>query len=214
MSQPATPTDEELVTLAQQAGDGDLRAFDQLVERHQKKVMANCRYLSRSPADSEDLAQEVFVKAYFALKRFEGRSSFKTWIQRIKINHCLNYLARKRGKEFVDVEEPALTRYEQLQVEPRGERRAQARSDRERIGIVLDGMTETLRLPLVLRDSDGYSYQEIADELGIGLSAVKMRIKRAREEFRQEWVDRFGERHQDIAAHAPGPKASGREIGL
>ena len=187
MAELSTTPDEELVAAAKRAGDGDLRAFDQLVERHQGRVLANCRYLTRSPLDAEDLAQEVFVKAYFGLTKFEERSSFKTWIQRIKINHCLNFLAKGRGREHVDMEDPALATNEALQVKPLGEQAAQARSDRERIAAVLDSMTETLRVPLVLRDADGYSYQEIADHLGIGLSAAKMRIKRAREEFRAHW---------------------------
>jgi RNA polymerase sigma-70 factor (ECF subfamily) len=78
-------------------------------------------------------------------------------------------------------------------VAPEAERRVRARSDRERIGFVLDSLSENLRVPLVLRDADGASYQEIADQLGIGLSAVKMRIKRAREEFRSLWREAFGE---------------------
>lgn len=59
---------------------------------------------------------------------------------------------------------------------------------RERIGIVLDAMSDTLRIPPVMRDVDGLAYQDIADALGLGISAVKMRIKRAREEFRERYA--------------------------
>jgi RNA polymerase sigma-70 factor (ECF subfamily) len=186
-------TDAELVELAQQAGEGDLRPFDRLVQRHRGKVLANCRYLTRAAADSEDLAQEVFLKAFFALERFEGRSSFATWIQRIKVNHCLNYIDKKKRRPTVDVDDPGLDHRQELRVNPSAERRVQALSDRERIVVVLDSLSEKLRVPLVLRDADGASYQEIADQLGIGLSAVKMRIKRAREEFRTRWSELFGE---------------------
>ena len=186
-------TDEELVELVHLAGEGDLRPFDRLVERHRGKVLANCRYLTRAAADSEDLAQEVFLKAFFALERFEGRSSFKTWLQRIKINHCLNYLEKKRRRPVVDVDNPDLRAREELHVAPAAERRVVMMSERERIVTILDSLSETLRVPLVLRDADGASYQEIADQLGIGLSAVKMRIKRAREEFRSRWLDAFGD---------------------
>ena len=186
-------TDEELVELARQAGEGDLRPFDRLVERHRGKVLANCRYLTRAAADSEDLAQEVFLKAFFALNRFEGRASFTTWLQRIKINHCLNYIEKQKRRQVVDVEDPALTHREEFQVASRAHQLAEASSDRERIVFILDSLAETLRVPLVLRDADGASYQEIADQLQIGLSAVKMRIKRAREEFRSRWLDAFGD---------------------
>jgi RNA polymerase sigma-70 factor (ECF subfamily) len=178
-------SDEALVEQARLAPEGDRRAFEVLVERHQRKILANCRYLSRSPDDAEDLAQEVFIKAFFNLRRYEGRSLFRTWLQRIKVNHCLNFLKKREGKTFVDVEDPARHHAEELRVEPDAERGADAQGERQRITQVLDSLSDTLRVALVMRDLDGMSYQEIAEALGIGLSAAKMRIKRAREEFRR-----------------------------
>jgi RNA polymerase sigma-70 factor, ECF subfamily len=186
-------SDEELVELACRAVDGDLRPFDRLVERHRGRVLANCRYLTRAAADSEDLAQEVFLKAFFALERFEGRSAFTSWLQRIKINHCLNYLEKKRRRPSVDIDDPDLRDLEELHVEPVAQRHVEMISERERIVFILDSLTEALRVPLVLRDADGDSYREIAEQLGISLSAVKMRIKRAWEEFRSRWLDAFGD---------------------
>ncbi len=183
--------DEQLVERAKGAGEGDLRAFDELVHRHQGHVLANCRYLSGSATEAEDLAQEVLVKAYFGLRRFEGRSSFKTWIQRIKTNHCLNHIKQKRARRFVDIEEPALQSAEPLQVEPQAEKRRHAADQRAVIEQVLDDMSEALRVPLIMRDLDGLSYQDIAEALDVGLSAVKMRIKRAREEFRERYEELF-----------------------
>ncbi|NNE43799.1 MAG: RNA polymerase sigma factor, partial [Gemmatimonadetes bacterium] len=177
-------TDEELVEMAQTSAEGDLRAFDTLVSRHQARVLANCRYLTRSPDDAEDLAQEVFIKGYFGLARFEGRSQFKTWIQRIKVNHCLNHIRKQKDKVHLDVQDAAMEAEPDLQVAPQGERRAEASDERELVRAVLDILPDTLRVPLILRDLDGLSYQEIADSLEIGLSATKMRIKRGREEFR------------------------------
>ena len=180
-------SDEELVRRIIGGPERDVRAFEYLVARYQSKVLTNCRYLANA-ADADDLAQEVFVKAYFALDRFEGRSTFKTWIRRIKVNHCLNFLQRKR-ELTVSLEDPAL--------DVRGLSHPQAsalaqleNSERKtRIQRVLRQMSETLRVPLVLREVDQCSYREIADFLGLGDSAVKMRVKRAREEFRR----RFGE---------------------
>ncbi len=194
-------TDERLVEQARGAAPGDLRAFEALVERHQSKVTANCHYLSGSRADAEDLAQEVFLKAYFGLPRFEGRSKFATWLRRIKVNHCINFLKKRKGKTFVDVETPGLEGHTELHVEPRAEPAFEAEPERARIGRVLDAMSDTLRIPLVMRDMDELSYQEIADELGIGLSAVKMRIKRGREEFRRLYG--LATAGADLAADAP-----------
>lgn len=176
--------DEVLVERAKAAAEGDLRAFDLLVERHRDGVVTNCRYLTRSPQDSEDLAQEVFVKAFFGIRAFEGRSTFRTWIQRIKLNHCLNFMKRNTAVKHLEIDDPALADEASLRTEPAD---FGARDERAIIGAVLDSMPETLRVPLILCDHDGLSYQEIADALGLGLSAVKMRIKRAREEFRARY---------------------------
>ena len=94
----------------QQAAEGDMGAFETLVERHRNRVMANCRYISGSPADAEDLAQEVFVKAFFGLQNFEGRAQFATWLNRIKVNHCLNFLEKAEGKHVA-----MITRRSQVQ---------------------------------------------------------------------------------------------------
>lgn len=179
------PSDQELVELSQATPGGDMRPFEQLVRRYEQKILANCRYLTRSPNDAEDLAQEVFVKAFFGLRRFEGRSKFSTWLQRIKINHCLNFNQKKRGKYMVDVEEPGMEVEAGLYTAPKGEVAVERLDQRRKIATALDAMSGTLRVPLLLRDLDGMSYQEIAGQLNIGLSAVKMRIKRAREAFRE-----------------------------
>lgn len=186
-------SDERLVEIAREAPEGDTRAFERLVERHQRKVAANCRYLTRHADDAEDLAQEVFVKAFFNLRGFQGRSAFRTWLQRIKVNHCLNHLKKKQGKVFVDVEDPHTAHAEELRVEPAAERNLASEGAQRLIGRILDSMSDTLRIPLIMRDMDQLSYQEIADALGIGLSAVKMRIKRAREEFQARFREAGGE---------------------
>lgn len=170
------------------ARDGDLRAFESLVQLYQKKVVANCRHLTRDPNVAEDLAQEVFVKAFFGIRHFEGRSSFRHWLQRIKLNHCLTYIKKRSASgEQVDIEDPGVQQAEQLQVAAQAQRLVEQGSDREAIREVLEKMTDTLRIPLVLRDMDGFSYEEVAESLNISLSAVKMRIKRAREEFRARY---------------------------
>ncbi len=180
-------TDQELVERTQAAMAGDTRAFDELVTRHQEKVLANCRYLSGSVDDAQDLAQGVFVKAYFGLKTFEGRASFGTWVKRIKVNHCLNHLRSRKNRFAVDIDAPEAEMNPELWEPPRAHRDMVNLDRRERIRTVLEAMPETLRVPLVMRDMDGMAYQEIADTLKVGLSAVKMRIKRAREHFRAEF---------------------------
>jgi RNA polymerase sigma-70 factor (ECF subfamily) len=179
--------DDELLQQAREAPEGDLRAFEKLVLRYQRRVVANCRYITRDPNNAEDLAQEVLVKAFFGLRGFEGRSTFGSWLQRIKINHCLNYLKKQAGRSYVGVEERDVEEFDQLKVHATAEQQAGAISDRQLISQVLDSMSNTLRIPLLLCDMDELSYEEVAQSLRISLSAAKMRIKRAREEFRERY---------------------------
>lgn len=201
-----TLDDEQLLGMAQAALEGDTRAFEELVRRHQAMVLTNCRYLSGSPADAEDLAQEVFVKAYFGLARFERRASFETWIRRIKSNHCINFVTRKRV-QTVDADPHVVDAH--AAAPPEAERALDREDTRNRVGAVLMRMNETLRIPLVLRDMDGLAYDEIASELGIGLSAVKMRIKRGREEFRELFAQLDDSGGYEADAHAARAGATG-----
>ncbi len=176
--------EKDLVETAIRARDGDLRAFEELVIRNQRRILADCRYLTRDDSASEDLAQEVFVKAYFALHGFEGRSSFRHWLQRIKVNHCLNHLRREKSRQPISLDEELVESHQGLQTPSNANRLLEAEADRQRIDGVLRRMSPTLRIALVMRDMDELSYEEVASQLGIGLSAAKMRIKRAREQFR------------------------------
>lgn len=181
-------SDEDLVELARAADSHDTRPFEVLVRRHQSFVAANCRAIARAPNDVDDLAQEVFVKAFFGLRRFEGRSPFRAWLHRIKVNHCLNHLRKTRGPIVLDLDDPEQDHEAAIAVPPTAVADLQAADDRSRILYVLDTMSDALRLPLMLRDADGLSYDEIAAELHISLPAVKMRIKRGREEFRRRFA--------------------------
>lgn len=193
------PDDDELVARARRALPGDHRAFEALVRRHQGRVLANCRYVSGSPDDAQDLAQEVFVKVYYALAKFEGRAQFKSWLHRVKTNHCLNHLRKNKGVHFLAEDIHDIDPLPELQAPAAADSRSVARSEQERIREVLEALPEKLRIALVLRDLDGFAYEEIADMLGIGLSATKMRIKRAREEFRRRLVA-----EDRTAAHSAG----------
>jgi|ERR1700730_3804396 len=179
--------DEELLRAVREAREGDLRAFEQLIEQHHKRILADCRYLTRDENNSEDLAQEVFVKAFFGLRNFEGRSSFRHWLQRIKVHHCLNHLKKREGKEVLSIDEDAVEGYEQLHVRAVAHQDIETEASRLRIEGILNSMPATLRIPLIMCDMDELSYEEIGVALGIGLSAVKMRIKRAREQFRRRY---------------------------
>lgn len=194
----AAQSDDSLVTAAKAAVPGDTRAFEELVGRYQRQILANCRHLTNAHHDAEDLTQEVFVKAYFALERFEGRSAFKTWLQRLKVNHCLNYLRRQRRVVFTELDATSDTTGGVPHDEPTVPRDLELRDERARVTAVLDTIPDALRVPLVLRDVDELSYEQIAQTLGIGLSAAKMRVKRGREAFRRNFA-RLAVAHESVA---------------
>jgi len=179
--------DEDLLRKALEAPEGDLRAFEELVVRHQNHLIANCRYITRDANNAEDLAQEVLVKAFFGLRGFEKRSSFGLWLRRIKINHCLNHLKKQTGKSYVGIEEAEGENLNQLTARNEVETFAETMSERRVIREALDSMPTALRIPLILCDMDELSYEEVAQILSISLSATKMRIKRGREEFRTRY---------------------------
>jgi len=172
---------------ARNSADGDLRAFEELVGLYQKRILANCRYLTRDEKNYEDLAQDVFVKAFFGLKTFEGRSSFRGWLKKIKVNHCLTHLSKQQGKTSQSIEEEVTGSLREMSVPPMAESNLEARDQQARVSKILDSMPETLRIPLVMCDMDELSYEEVSSSLGIGLSAVKMRIQRARQLFRERY---------------------------
>ena len=183
----ALDPDEELLEAARNAREGDLRSFEQLVLRYQTRVVANCRYITGDRNNAEDLAQEVLVKAFFGLPRFEGRSSFAGWLRRIKVNHCLNHLKKQAGWSLVGIEEQHVREFDQLKDLGTADSLAGAISNHRLIGEVLDSMPSALRIPLLLCDMDELTYEEVAQSLGISLSAAKMRIKRGRDLFRERY---------------------------
>lgn len=180
---PIEDADAALVDRARRAAPGDTRAFEALVERHRGRVVANCRYLV-APSQAEDLAQEVLVKAYFALRGYERRAKFSTWLYRIKVNHCLNHRRgeRKRRGE-VALDELPMDAAE-LRVDADAESRLWRQADVATVRGAVQRLPDTLRLPLVMRELDEMSYDDIATALGISLPAVKMRLLRARQELR------------------------------
>src|ERR1700732_3626168 len=95
---PGVPDDRELVRRAQAA---DKEAFEELVHRHQHRDFAVADGILRRREDVEDIAQQVFVKAYFSLKRFDQRAAFSTWLYKITVNECWDLLRKRKVRPLV-----------------------------------------------------------------------------------------------------------------
>jgi RNA polymerase sigma-70 factor, ECF subfamily len=178
----ARPVDGELV---ERARNGDRRAFDLLVLRYQQKVVNLVSRYVRDPSEALDVTQEVFIKAYRALKSFRGDSAFYTWLYRIAINTAKNFLvAQGRRPPGDDVEAETA---EQLEVGGRLKELATPENEllseeiAATVKAALDELPEDLRTAITLRELEGMSYEEIAEAMSCPIGTVRSRIFRARE---------------------------------
>ena len=176
-----TAEDRELVRRAQSA---DKEAFEELIRRHQHRVFAVAGGILKRREDVEDIAQQVFVKAYFSLKRFDQRAAFSTWLYKITVNECWDLLRKKKVRPLVyeaDLSEEqsrqALESAEYGQDRPDVSERLAARQQVERL---LQGLDERDRLMLILKEVEGFSIEEIAEVLDLNANTVKVRLFRAR----------------------------------
>ncbi|NDY94463.1 RNA polymerase sigma factor RpoE [Wenzhouxiangella limi] len=175
--------------LVERVQKGDKRAFDMLVLKYQHKIISLVsRYVS-DHAEAMDVAQEAFIKAYRALKRFRGDSAFYTWLYRIAINTAKNYLvAQSRRPPQSDVDAGDA---EQYQVDSRLKDRASPEHEllREEIEQTIHDaiaeLPEDLRIAITLREMEGMSYEEIATTMECPIGTVRSRIFRAREAIDQ-----------------------------
>lgn len=164
--------DEHLVTRAKQ---GQVAAFEELVRRHQDRVYRVAWRLLGDEREAEDAAQDAFLQAWRSLGAFRGDSAFGTWLYRITSNRCLNMLRGRRELE----ELPADRKSDSPSIETTVEARLQLEDVRRAIAT----LTPEQRIPLVLRELEHCSYEELATILDVSVSAVKSRLLRARVEL-------------------------------
>jgi RNA polymerase sigma-70 factor (ECF subfamily) len=169
------------------AGVGDEGAFEQLVERHQRLVIGTVGRMLGTGSDSEDIAQQVFVRVWKNAKRYEPRAKFTTWLLKITRNLVFNELRRR-------------SRHPQVSIQGEGEEEERPLKDEQAVApdasllelelqqavdAAIANLPETQRMAVILRRYEELSYEEIADALDQSVSAVKSLLFRARTELRQ-----------------------------
>jgi len=172
--------DRELVRRAQA---NDKEAYEELIKRHQQRVFAVAAGILRRHEDIEDIAQQVFVKAYFSLKRFDGRAAFSTWLHRITLNECWDLLRKKKVRPLLyesDLSEEQAQRVASSESDGEGPDIRQRLENRQRVERLLEGLEERDKLMLILKEVEGFSIEEIADVLELNANTVKVRLFRAR----------------------------------
>ena len=177
------------LALVRAAGRGDDRAFHALIDRHGPRLLRLARSLCGNAADAEDVLQETFVGAFRGLRRFEGRSSVRTWLSRILVTQVA--VQRRRGGRHrhlslsaaearadeggADAPSPAAGG-------PAGASAADSRMD---LDAAIQSLSPDHREVVVLREIEGMSYEEIAEVLGVPRGTVESRLHRARLELRR-----------------------------
>jgi RNA polymerase sigma-70 factor, ECF subfamily len=179
--------DRELVRRAQH---GDKEAFEVLVTKHQGRVFAVAGGILRNREDVEDIAQQVFLKAYFSLKRFDQRSAFSTWLYKITVNECWDLLRKKKVRPLVfesELSEEQAHIYQST--EQKGDFAPNVSSQleaKQQLDQWLDCLEERDRAMLVLKEVQGFTVEEIADIMGINGNTVKVRLFRARQRIAEK----------------------------
>jgi RNA polymerase sigma-70 factor (ECF subfamily) len=184
----AHPADELLVKQAQQELPYQTGAFRDLINRYKDKVLAKAVSMLDNIDDAKDMTQEVFIKVFNNLPHFELKSSFSTWLYTITVNTCLNHIdKRKRSPQWwmtEDIDDMEISQRDDESMFMLVADSLEQQELRQQIDHTLEQLDDSVRQILTLRFIDELDYQTIADKLELGLSATKMRLKRARQDFK------------------------------
>ncbi len=178
--------------LVERCKQDDLDAYEALAARYRNRIQNYVARYSGCAADAEDLTQEVFIKAYLAIKKFRGQCSFQTWLYQIANNVCVDRFRRvKRERIAYSLDDPVGTEEGEVGREipdtARGpEELAQSREVRDQVQKALTQLSEKLRPVVILHDLEGMRYEEIAEILKIPVGTVKSRLFNARMELRNK----------------------------
>ncbi len=157
-------SDEELVKLVQA---GEVRPFDELVRRNEVRIHDLCYRMLRNYDDAKDMAQETFIKAYRKIKKFDGKSKFSTWLYRIAVNNCLNFLKRQRPTEQIFEEITSLGKDDPVE-------RYRAKRLKNMIYEAVAKLPTVQKAVFTLRTLEDMPYKEISEILKKPISTIKV----------------------------------------
>jgi RNA polymerase sigma-70 factor, ECF subfamily len=182
-------TGEELA-LVTAAREGDMQAFEQLIQKYDRNVFRIAQHITQNREDAEDVVQDAFLKAYQNLNKFQGNSKFYTWLVRIAVNEALMRLRKRKASKTVSMDEDVETEDGSMPREvadwsPNPEQLFGQSELGDILGKTIQGLPSSFRTVFVLRDVEGMSTEETAEMLGLSVPAVKSRLLRARLQLRE-----------------------------
>jgi RNA polymerase sigma-70 factor (ECF subfamily) len=166
----------------EQAVGGDSEACRLLVEKYQGPIFGLALRMIRDREQALEAAQDAFIKAFRGLHRFEARSRFSTWLYRIAVNVCYDRLARRPGPGVIGIDE-LIEQGAEPSAGPgwSGDEDVERKESEQAFEEALSALSETYRLPFVLRQIEERPYEEVAEVLSISVANAKVRVHRARE---------------------------------
>jgi RNA polymerase sigma-70 factor, ECF subfamily len=178
-------TDEAELVRRVQAGDQ--AAFKDLVERFQSKVFSIIYGILRNRNDAEDISQQVFAKIYFSINSFDFRSSLLTWIYKITVNECYDYLRKKKVRKLVyesDFSEDDARKMESSDIAvDKGPNADDALAKRDLVAKLLSKVSQEDRSLILLKEVEGHSVEELAQMTGMNENTIKVKLFRARQKL-------------------------------
>jgi RNA polymerase sigma-70 factor (ECF subfamily) len=177
----------EEAELVRRAQARDELAFREIVERYQAKVYSIIFGILRNRNDAEDIAQQVFAKVYFSMGNFDFRSSLLTWIYKITVNECYDYLRKKRVRKLVyesdfSEEESLLMQNSESAMDHRPAVDTQL-AQRDFVLKLLAKISEEDRNLMLLKEVEGHSVEELAQMTGMNENTIKVKLFRARQKL-------------------------------
>ena len=172
--------------MIERASRGDAAAFNHLMAQHERRMYAVALRMCGNREDAQDCLQEAMLRVYRAIGGFKGQSSFSTWVYRITMNTCLDELRCKKNRQNTSLDNLLDLGWSPADESNAPEKQAMRSELRRNLNRAIQELPEEMRSAVVLRDIQGFSYDEIARMLEINVGTIKSRISRGREKLREK----------------------------
>jgi RNA polymerase sigma-70 factor (ECF subfamily) len=172
-----------------------------LIREHERKAFNIAYRFLKNADDAEDITQEAFLRAFRSIKKFKGQSSFSTWLYRIINNTCIDFVRAKQNKITDSIDKTIQYDNEELELQIPGDQNdpvdmAETAEISQLMQSMLALLPDDQKMAIILRDIQGFSYQEISEITGVGMGTVKSRINRGRMALK-ELIQKNGELFND-----------------